>query len=190
VIYRFTIRPTKQYLFLLLQRDGRLSKGREIGLDLGCNRMQNRPVFHTQRYVGVDLDGEALRTGQRKYPEAEAIQCSIEDAAKFPDGDFVVCVQVFSKHYPFDKALPALVRVCDKVRKGGVLLINFGKKNMEQIPALRAVLAERFEAVEEVPYGISQKATYLAPLLAAFAFLTKARPRVVQKVYFRAVGRR
>ncbi|MBM3507422.1 MAG: class I SAM-dependent methyltransferase [Alphaproteobacteria bacterium] len=190
MIYRLTNRPTQQYLFFLLQRDGALSKGREIGLDLGCNRMQNRPVFHTGRYVGVDVDAVALRNGQSKYPEAEAIHARIEAGEQFPDGDFVVCVQVFAKHFVFDKAVPALVQVCNKVRKGGVLLINFGTKNMEQIPELRAVLAERFAAVEEVPYGISQKTTYFAPLIAAFDFFTRARPRAVQKVYFRAVGRR
>lgn len=189
MIYRLTTKATKQYLFLLLQRDGRLSRRHAVGLDLGCNRMQNRPVFATRRYVGVDLDQPALDAGKRKYPEAEAIHCSIDDHDKYPSADFVVCVQVFSKHYAFDKAVPALIGVCGKVNKGGTLLVNFGKKNMNELDAIRAVLRERFETVDEVPYGISQKNSYLAPIVASLAYLLRRKPRTVQKHYFRCQGR-
>jgi len=189
MIYRLTTKATKQYLFLLLQRDGRLSRQYDVGLDLGCNRMQNRPVFATRRYVGVDLDQAALEAGKRKYPEAETIHCSIDDHDKYPAGDFVVCVQVFSKHYSFDKAVPALIGVCDKVKKGGTLLINFGKKNMGELDAIRAVLRERFKTVDEVAYGISQKNSYLAPVVATLVYVLRLKPRTVQKHYFRCQGR-
>jgi hypothetical protein len=71
--------PPQQWRFFRMWLDGRLSKGMEVGLDLGCQKMRNYPVFRTKRYVGVDYVEHSLRQGKEERPKAEPILARIED---------------------------------------------------------------------------------------------------------------
>lgn len=132
--------------------DGRLSKGMEIGLDLGCQKMRNYPVFRTKRYIGVDYVEHSLRLGLKERPKAEPILARIEDFDKYPNGDFVLCVQVFQLVDQFDtpNTVPILKGIIGKTNPGGMLLVNFGAANMPYIAEIRDVLKSSFSAVDEI----------------------------------------
>ena len=63
---RFAIRPSKIFLFRLLDRQLRDVRG-EIGIDAASAHFKNRWMFRTQRYYGIDINLEELRRGIEKY---------------------------------------------------------------------------------------------------------------------------
>lgn len=169
---------------------GRRSKGMEVGLDLGCQKMRNYPVFRTKRYVGVDYVEHSLRKGQEERPRAEPILARIEDFDKYPNGDFVLCVQVFQLVDQFDvpNSVPILQGIVNKVNRGGMLIVNFGGANMQYIDGIRDVLKSSFAHVDEFDPPSRGRKTYLAPLIAVLHRPPKV-PSQNPKKYFRCFGR-
>ena len=60
---RLSLKPSKQLLWLWLWREMRASRGRDLGIDAGCGLMQNRMLFETDDYVGIDVDADHHRHG-------------------------------------------------------------------------------------------------------------------------------
>lgn len=193
--YRLSLRPNKQLVYLLLERDSMYSKGLAVGLDLGCGRMANRPIFQTDVYYGIEVDAAALERGQKKHPEAVAVLSNIEETQKYPNGDFVVCVQVFhNRHFNVSRTLEAVVAIVGKVNTGGNLLINFGRANGLYADAIENILLSNFTDVLKTANPLSGSQTVLAPLVAA-RYLNGRGGRTInvgcaEKIYFRCLGKR
>ena len=193
-MFRFSKRPTKQLLYLLLARDMRLSEGREIGIDVGCGLMQNRPMFRTKRYFAIDLDAERLATGRTKYPEAETLAARMEDV-KDVVGDVVLCVQTFvNSQFLAENTLTAAEALVRMTRRHGTLIFNISKRNMAYEDQIDTLLKGSFDTVTKVPYGVLVGKTLgpLSPLVAFAALLLRPlrHGNSYDRIYYRCEGRR
>ena len=191
---RFSKRPPKQLLYLLLTRDMKLSRGREIGVDVGCGLMQNRRLFRTKRYIAIDLDEERLAKGQAKYPEAETLTARMEDVRNVV-GDLVLCVQTFvNHHFPVENTYLAAEALVRMTRTGGTLIFNMSKRNLGYEDAVDSLLQRDFDSVTKVTYGALAGWNFgpLSPLVAfAMYLLPRLRHgREYARVYYCCVGRR
>jgi hypothetical protein len=189
--HRFSWDPEQQWRFLQMWNDGKLSRGMEVGLDLGCQKMRNYPVFRTKRYVGVDYVEDSLRRGCVERPHAQSVLARIEDYDKYPSADFLLCVQVFqlTDQFAVDSTLPILQGIVNKTNKGGMLIVNFGPANMPYLSGIRDVLQSSFKQVDEMdPPRSVLPGTLLSPIIAA-----NYRPPEVlgqgPKKYFRCLQR-
>lgn len=187
--HRFSWDPEQHWRFLQMWKDGKLSRGMDLGLDLGCQKMRNYPVFRTKRYVGVDYVEQSLRRGHAERPQAEPILARIEEFEKYPSSDFVLCVQVFQLIDQFDvpNTVGILKGVVDKVRPGGILIINFGPANMPYLAGIRDVLRSSFKRVDEMDPPKSGRGP-LSPIIAAL-YRPPEVPGQSEKKYFRCLGR-
>ena len=189
--HRFSWDPEQQWRFCQMWNDGKLSRGMEVGLDLGCQKMRNYPVFRTRKYVGVDYVEDSLRRGMIERPQAEAILARIEEYEKYPNADFLLCVQVFQLTDQFNvgSTLTILQGIVNKTNKGGMLIINFGPANTPYLEGIRDVLRSSFKHVDELdPPTSVLPGTLLSPIIAAMHRPPKT-PGSGLKKYFRCLGR-
>jgi hypothetical protein len=188
--HRFSWDPEQQWRFLQMWKDGKLSKGMDVGLDLGCQKMRNYPVFRTKQYVGVDYVEQSLRRGHAERPKAEPILARIEEYHKYPNGDFILCVQVFQLLDQFDVAntVPILQGIVNKTNPGGMLVVNFGKANMPYLQDIRKVLTSSFGRVDEMDPPNSAVYSLFSPMIAAM-YRPPTTPGHGPKKYFRCLDR-
>jgi SAM-dependent methyltransferase len=189
---RLSLKPAKQLLWLFLWRDMRFSKGMEIGIDAGCGRMENKPLFQTSRYVGIDVDKDRLSEAHRRNPDAEVINAPIEDVGDLK-GDMVLCVQVMhNRFFKVENTLPAVSALVQMVRPNGALIFNFGRPSFPYESQIDGLLAPAFSSVKKRKYGaLSASQTVLAPLLALAMFVVPAlrKGRGFHKTYYVCRGR-
>ena len=190
---RLSLKTAKQLLWLFLWRDMRVSRGMEVGIDAGCGRMENKRLFRTARYIGIDADEGRLNEAKRRQPDAETIHGSIEDINGVK-GDMVLCVQVMHNRFFNVENTPAAVRaLIAMVRPGGALIFNFGRPSFPYEEEVDRMLAPAFATVSKRMYGaLSANATVLAPVLALAMFLVPPlrRGRGYHKTYYVCKGRR
>lgn len=193
--FRFSKRPHKQFLWFLIRRDSRLSKGKKVGLDAGCANMKNRPFFETESYIGLDPDPVMLEKGKEKVKESITYNCTILEAPNI-QADFVHCIQVFVNS-DFDKkeALDVTQKLVSMINPGGVLLINTGKMTIQYDDTIREVLESAFEHVTVVRYGnvIAKDVPILFALIIALGMYLFPFVRLIgghKKTYFRCFGKR
>ena len=119
-MFRYSPRPCTLLLWFWLMRDApRLSRGKKIGIDAGCGKMQNRPWFQTDEYIGVDWEQERMDKGMARWPGAKSVQSRLEDVSGIA-GDFVMCVLVFhNKFFDPELTLPVVRNLISMVRPGG-----------------------------------------------------------------------
>jgi SAM-dependent methyltransferase len=189
---RLSLKPAKQLLWLFLWRDMWFSKGMEIGIDAGCGRMENKPLFQTSRYVGIDVDKDRLSEAHRRNPDAEVINAPIEDVGDLK-GDMVLCVQVMhNRFFKVENTLPAVSALVQMVRPNGALIFNFGRPSFPYESQIDGLLAPAFSSVKKRKYGaLSASQTVLAPLLALAMFVVPAlrKGRGFHKTYYVCRGR-
>ena len=193
--FRFSTKPAKQLLYNWLNRDLARSEGMEIGLDVGCGWMQNRPFFRTRRYIGMDLDAERLEKGQKDYPGAEAVKGRIGEAGLEIQGDCVVCVQVFNnQHFDPAQTFDGVRALVAMTRTGGMLVFNIAKRAFDAEADIDSHLGNTFETVDKDPYGALSGVSLgpLSPLVAAAMDILPALRRGAgyQKIYYRCSGKR
>ncbi len=190
---RLSLKPAKQLLWLFLWRDMRRSRGMEIGIDAGCGRMENKPLFQTARYIGIDVDQERLAEAKRQNPDAEIIHAPIEEVRDVV-GDLVLCVQVMhNRYFQVENTVAAVRALIAMVRPHGVLIFNFGRPSFPYEDQVDGLLRPAFATVSKRKYGaLSAKQTFLAPLLAFAMFLVPAlrKGRGYHKTYYVCRGRR
>jgi hypothetical protein len=189
---RLSLKPAKQLLWLFLWRDMRQSKGMEIGIDAGCGRMENKHLFQTKRYVGIDVDAERLAEAHREHSDAQVINGPIEDAGDVV-GDMVLCVQVMhNRFFKVENTLAAVTSLVKMVRPNGALIFNFGRPSFPYEAQVDALLAPAFRSVKKRKYGaLSANQTVFAPLLALAMFAVPGlrRGRGFHKTYYVCRGR-
>jgi SAM-dependent methyltransferase len=168
---RLSLKPSKQLLWLWLWREMRASRGRGVGIDAGCGLMQNRMLFETKDYVGIDVDPARQAANQAKYPGVRTVCAEIEQADIV--GDVVLCVQVMhNRFFATERTVPAVQAMCDMLRPGGMLIFNLGERNMPYEAEIDTLLAARFTKVKKRSYGaLSSRETYFSPIFAAAMYL-------------------
>ena len=189
---RLSLKPAKQLLWLFLWRDMRLSKGMEIGIDAGCGHMENKHLFRTDRYVGIDVDTDRLAEAHRQHPDAQVINGPIEDVGEV-SGDMVLCVQVMhNRYFKVENTLAAVNALVNMVRPNGALIFNFGRPSFPYEADADTILAAAFASVKKRKYGaLSANQTVFAPLLALAMFVVPAlrKGRGIHKIYYVCRGR-
>ncbi len=172
---RLSLKPSKQLLWFWLWREMRASHGRALGIDAGCGLMQNRMLFETKDYVGIDVDAGRLEANKVRYPGVRTICTEIEHAKETADlmGDVVLCVQVMhNRFFKTERTVATVSAMCGMLRPGGMLIFNLGHRNMPFEGEIDELLAEQFAKVKKRPYGaLSSNETYLSPLLAGLMYL-------------------
>ncbi len=189
-------RPSKQLLWLLLQRDMKHSQSREVGVDVGCGKMGNYSLFQTQRYIGVDIDQTSLDLGRKTYPRAESV-CAPMEQATHVKGDFLLCVQVFNNiHFDVNRTMDAVGALCAMVNPKGTLIFNIGKDSKKYEEEINVLLSSKFESVEKIRYGSAfstRQRPMIGSLIFALAMLKITSLREIggyQKVYYLCTNRR
>jgi hypothetical protein len=136
-----------------LRRDAERLKG-SLGIDLGCGKMWNRPLFKTERYIGVDVNQQALAVGLATYPDAIA-QCSpLEDYRSSEPADLIICSLVLeNKRMPHERTLPVIRHALSLLAPGGAFLFNIGKQNLPYEHEIDDLLSGRFKTVRKSVYG-------------------------------------
>ena len=118
--------------------------------------MGNRMLFDTADYLGIDLDQERLDANQARYPGVRTLCAEIESAAANADlrGDVVLCVQVMhTRFFATERTVPTIAAMCQMLRPGGMLIFNFGERNMPFEGEVDALLGRKFDRVKKRPYG-------------------------------------
>ncbi|HJO89548.1 MAG: class I SAM-dependent methyltransferase [Alphaproteobacteria bacterium] len=169
---RLSLKPSKQLLWLWLWREMRASRGRALGIDAGCGLMQNRMLFETADYVGIDVDGERLEANQKRFPGVRTVCAEIEHAVDM-QGDVVLCVQVtHNRFFAVDRTVPTIAAMAAILRPDGMLIFNLGERNISFEGEIDALLQAKFAVVKKRRYGaFSTSETYLSPLLAVLMYL-------------------
>ena len=194
--FRFSTRPHKQFLWFIIRRDSKLSRGMDVGLDAGCADMRNRRFFQTNSYIGIDPDAELLAKGKLKNPDARALNCKILDVPNEISADFVQCIQVFvNADFVKDEAVAATRKLVSLVRTGGVLLLNTGKKTIHYDSEIKSILDDAFEEVTQIRYGNIGLKSLPMPLSLLAAGMMRFFPAIRtfgghHKTYFCCVGRK
>ena len=148
---RLSLKPSKQLLWLWLEM--RASQGRDLGIDAGCGLMQNRMLFETDDYVGIDVDAERLEANRQRYPGVRTVCAEIETATALR-GDVVLCVQVMhNRFFATERTVPTIAAMAAMLRPGGMLIFNLGERNMPYEEEVDAFLRANFTAVKKRPYG-------------------------------------
>ena len=150
---RLSLKPAKQLLWLFLWRDMRHSRGMESGIDAGCGRMENKHLFQTARYIGIDVDQDRLAEAKRQNPDAEIICAPIEEVRGVM-GDMVLCVQVMhNRYFQVDNTVAAVRALSAMVRPQGVLIFNFGRPSSPYEDEVDGLLRLAFATVSKRKYG-------------------------------------
>ena len=189
---RLSLKPAKQLLWLFLWRDMRHSRGMESGIDAGCGRMENKHLFQTARYIGIDVDQDRLAEAKRQNPDAEIICAPIEEVRGVM-GDMVLCVQVMhNRFFKVENTVDAVTAMVNMVRPNGALIFNFGRPSFLYEAEVDEVLAPAFVSVKKRKYGaLSANQTIFAPVLALAMFFIPAlrKGREFRKTYYLCRGR-
>lgn len=152
--FRFSNRPHKQFLWFLVRKDSKLSKGMDLGLDAGCADMRNKRFFQTKQYIGLDPDASLLHKGRKNNPGVDTLNCTIKDIPNGVQADFVQCIQVFvNADFVNEEAVDATRKLVSLIRNGGVLLLNTGKQTIQYDSAIMEILEEKFSKVKKIRYG-------------------------------------
>jgi|SRR3989344_1595254 len=122
----FMVRPSKSFLFDVLE--AKLSKIRgEVGLDAACADFKNHRMFKTEKYFGLDIDLDALRSGLTK-PNTEnswGIFGSLTKIDSLPENSIDVVVSTNTiYHLSSADRLVALKNLCRLVAPSGIFLCD------------------------------------------------------------------
>ena len=133
--------------------------------------MKNRPMFRTNRYVGIDINGDSLVAGRRNYPDALPMVADISNLS-IKSCDFALCVQVLLRHNPANAAT-IVVRLTNLINPGGSLIFTIsGPAHLSRSETIDAIVGYSFKSVKKVEYGMSFGLDQrLGPLLGALMFL-------------------
>lgn len=158
--YRVGSSAGKTLLWLWLREDLLSAEG-EIGVDLACGPMLNRPWFSTTTYIGVDIDKEGLDSGSARYPEAIVENIRLQEflrKERFGKADVLVCLQTLGTNQRFehDETLLVVKLMADHVKAGGSLFFNVGSKagDLRRLKAeIISLIIMDFKTVDVKSYG-------------------------------------
>lgn len=127
---------------------GRFLEGRDIHavLDLGCGAGRHSKALCERWWtVGLDLSGALLKIARREIPDAPYVRADMRELP-FAPKSFDLVVNLFTSFGYFEDDREnerVLVRVCDALRPGGTLVIDF--LNASQVRSGLVPYDERIE---------------------------------------------
>lgn len=145
-------RPTRVQLHLLLLE---IFKGKNFKtlIDVGCGYMVFINRLKHERYIGIDVDANRIKSSLKKYPNAEGYVGDILNLRKNM-GDSCLCLQVFNnKYFDNSKTLLAVNKLADAVMSDGRLIFNIGKKSSKFAREIELILRKNFKEVKIIKYG-------------------------------------
>ncbi len=169
-------RPTRVQLHLLLLE---IFKGKNFKtlLDVGCGYMVFINRLKHERYIGIDVDANRIKSSLKKYPNAEGYVGDILNLGKNM-GDSCLCLQVFNnKYFDNSKTLEAVNKLTDAVKSDGRLIFNIGKDSSEFEREINLILHKNFKEVNIIRYGGTIAENYypilISLLIGYLAFFLK-----------------
>lgn len=121
-------RPSKAALFRILWRD--LHQVRAgTGIDAASADMSNRTMFHTEQYVGVDMDRDLLEEGIARHPGSVGIIADLT-SVRLPANSASVCVSTNTMSQLDERArAQTTTTLAASVAPTGMLIIHYPTEN-------------------------------------------------------------
>jgi hypothetical protein len=141
----------------MLEADLRHAHG-EVGFDAASAAFKTYPLFHTDRYFGIDVDRDAIEQGRRNHPEALGIVGDIA-TLDLPPRSVDVCVSTNTLHWlrP-EQRREAERRLIELVKPDGLFVLECARDEM-LAGTLGAVRAQ-FTDVDVRYFGIALSRRY------------------------------
>ena len=79
--FRIGFSAGKTLLWIWVKKDLPKIKG-TLGVDLAGGTMGNKHFFSTKKYICVDINKKDLEIGKSRHPEANTINCRIQEYLK------------------------------------------------------------------------------------------------------------
>ena len=159
-LFRISSTPGKTLLWLLLKKDLTSVKG-DLGVDLAGGSMLNKCFFNTKKYVSVDINQIKLSEGMEKYPDAiavnETIQNYLSKITKKPN--LLVCVQTFGTNMFFEhqETFEVIKNMSKTLSFDGSMVFNvgsYGDVDLEELKnKLSPLLKGQFQNINFMFYG-------------------------------------
>jgi SAM-dependent methyltransferase len=202
----FMVRPSKSFLFDLLQSKLKSLKG-EIGLDAASAHFKNYHMFKTRKYYGLDIDLVVLENGLSKHGSSNTfgIWADLSKLDKLPANSIDVIVSTHTlDHLSVDKHLVALKHLARLTAPQGTLICQFAihkvladsikilKDNFKQIKIIyyKNFLSQFYEWIFERdgylgdhPIAGTKPFRLLAWLISRLEFLTCHLPKINKQVF-------
>ena len=158
--HRIGVTTSKTLLWLHVKKDLPKIKG-ELGIDLAGGSMMTKRFFSTDRYISVDIDQEKLDEGKKNNPNAEAINCKIQDFMKIYQKErpeLLVCFQTFGINNIFqhEETQEVVKMMTNFLKPGGSMIFNAGEfsLNLDVLDKeLTPFLNRNFKKVDKKFYG-------------------------------------
>jgi SAM-dependent methyltransferase len=148
----FMIRPSKSFLFNFLERRlRRFNYG--IGLDAGANNFKNRKMFKTEKYFGLDINKDALKSGLEKNNSSNTfgILADLEKLDLLGNNCIDVIVSTNTLYsLPLDKRVRAIENLCRLTAPDGYFFCELLNNN--ELTAVLEVLSDSFINIKKIYY--------------------------------------
>ena len=159
-LFRISSTPGKTLLWLLLKKDLTSVKG-DLGVDLAGGSMLNKCFFKTRKYISVDINQIKLSEGMEVYPDAIAVNETIQNylSGITEKPNLLVCVQTFGTNMFFEhqETLEVIKNMSKTLSFDGSMAFNvgsFGDVDVEELKnKLSPFLKARFLNVNFRFYG-------------------------------------
>tara|TARA_B110000037_G_C17002942_1_gene458012 strand:+ start:182 stop:910 length:729 start_codon:yes stop_codon:yes gene_type:complete len=163
-LFRISSTPGKTLLWLLLKKDLTSVKG-DLGVDLAGGSMLNKCFFKTKRYVSVDINQIKLSEGMEVYPDAIAVNETIQNylSGTTEKPNLLVCVQTFGTNMFFEhqETVEVIKNMSKTLGFDGSMTFNvgsFGDVDLEELKnKLSPFLKAQFQNVNFRFYGAMHK---------------------------------
>jgi hypothetical protein len=133
-LFRISSTPGKTLLWLMLKKDLSSIDG-ELGVDLAGGNMLNKFFFKTKRYISVDINQIKLSEGLEKYPDAIAVNETIQNyLLKTTDKpNLLVCVQTFGTNMFFEhkETFEVIKNMTKSLSFDGSMIFNVGGSSQD-----------------------------------------------------------
>jgi SAM-dependent methyltransferase len=145
-----SLRPSKTALFQKLETDLNTVEQacpNGLGVDAASANFKNKKLFGSLKYVGVDIDEDALRRGRQQFPESYGLLIDLGQAElPIQLADVVVSTNTIEA-LPLGKARAHfLEQIIRTTKTGGTLLLSIHAKDLSE--SLYHLVQSSFQHIE------------------------------------------
>ena len=174
--HRFGGSAGKMLLWIWVKKDLPKIKG-TLGVDLAGGTMGNKHFFSTKKYLCVDINKKDLEIGKSRHPEANTINCRIQEYLKDENQEkpeVLVCFQTMgtNAYFEHDESVEVIKSMYNFLKPGGSMIFNIAwLKNINGLEnELSSFFKNKFEKVNFKFYGAMHK-TWKKPLPGFMRFI-------------------